>query len=40
MLESDVDYDLTKWNEHKATCIPLVYSDFALKKHHLIDHAE
>jgi len=32
MLEGDVDYDLTKWNEHKTTCIPSVYSDFALKE--------
>lgn len=23
MLEGDVDYDLTKWNEHKTTCIPM-----------------
>lgn len=25
-LESEVDYDLMKWTEHKATCIPSVHS--------------
>ncbi|KAI6130144.1 hypothetical protein EV401DRAFT_2255275 [Pisolithus croceorrhizus] len=25
MSEGDLDYDHTKWNEHKRTCIPLVF---------------